>query len=143
MPSALDVADHIIQYCHSHGCRISNLRLQILLYMAQAYFLVRSDGKKPCFEERIEARSYGPVIPEVHNEYRKYGSLDIMDCRNSNAIPLPKVDMMMVDEVVDYFMDRSLLDLVELVQSQSPWRNAFHPFCNQEITKESLLNYFK
>ena len=143
MPSALDVADHIIQYCHSHGCRISNLRLQILLYMAQAYFLVKSDGKKPCFEERIEARSYGPVIPEVYKEYRKYGSLDIMDCRNPNAIPLSKVDMMMVDEVVDYFMDHSLLDLVDLVLSQSPWRNAFHPFCNQEITKDSLLNYFK
>lgn len=140
MASALDAANHIIQWCQKHDRTISNLKLQIFLYFVQAYFLVESEGKEACFDERIEARCYGPVVPVVYDAYRKYGSLNI-DRYGEDVLPKSVADR--IDKVLEYFKDYSLLYLCELVHSQTPWKNAFHPFCNQEITRKSLLDFFK
>lgn len=140
MASALDAANHIIEWCQKHGCTISNLKLQIFLYFVQASFLVESEGREACFDERIEARCYGPVVPAVYDAYRKYGSLNID--RHGEDV-LPKSVAGRIDKVLDYFKDYSLLELFELVHSQTPWKNAFHPFWNQEITRKSLLDFFK
>ena len=57
--SARQVAQFMISFSHEHGDPISNLKLQKLLYYAQAWFLALQD--KPLFDERIEAWAHGPV----------------------------------------------------------------------------------
>ena len=49
MYSAIDVAKYIIWYCKRQGYRISNLKLQKILYFVQASFLVNQGN--PCFFE--------------------------------------------------------------------------------------------
>ena len=53
MYKAIDVARHIINYSNEKRYGISNLKLQKLLYMVQAYYLVKTDEHKPCFDDPI------------------------------------------------------------------------------------------
>ncbi len=50
---------------------ISNLKLQKLLYYCQAYSYALMG--KPMFAEDMEAWDYGPVVPSIYQEYKKYG----------------------------------------------------------------------
>ena len=58
-----DVAEYVITYSEVKDYGISNLKLQKILYLIQAYSLIHT--KKPCFSEDIEAWDFGPVVPEV------------------------------------------------------------------------------
>lgn len=53
------------------GDGISNLKLQKLVYYAQAYHLAMYG--EPLFGERVEAWEHGPVVPELYREYKIYG----------------------------------------------------------------------
>ena len=70
-----DVAEYVIVYSKYKDCGISNLKLQKILYLVQAYFLIQT--KNPCFLEDIEAWDFGPVIPEVYRKYKQFGGADI------------------------------------------------------------------
>jgi uncharacterized phage-associated protein len=66
--TASDVADYIIVFHHAKGQKITQLKIQKLLYYAQAWFL----GLHGCeiFAEEIEAWVHGPVVPSVRARYR-------------------------------------------------------------------------
>lgn len=83
-----------------HG--ISNLKLQKILYLIQAYSLIQT--KRPCFSEDIEAWDFGPVIPDVYRKYKQFGSTDIqVRCRSLEEIQkgFEKEDRKRIEEVVD------------------------------------------
>ncbi len=80
MYSAIVIANYIIEYEHSQNRRISNLKLQKLLYFVQAQFF-RIIGV-PCFNDKIEAWSFGPVVVNVYHAYKFYGGMDITKLRN-------------------------------------------------------------
>lgn len=138
---AVDAAGRIVDSCLNHGFCISNLKLQCLLYLAQAYFLVKSGGREACFPEAIQAESFGPAVPEAWQSYRGYGSLDIP--RRQGGSAMPKKAAGLADAVVDHFGGWSALSLSELVMHQAPWRRAFdmHPGC-RTITCQSMLEFF-
>ncbi len=139
--SAVDAAGRIVDSCLKRGFCISNLKLQCLLYLAQAYFLVNSGGREACFPEAIQAESYGPAVPEVWREYRGYGSLNIPCRHGGNA--LPKKAAKLADAVVDHFGGWSSLSLSELVMHQAPWRRAFAmPSGLRMVTYRSMLEFF-
>ena len=69
--NVLDVSRYIINYCNENYYLISNLKLQKILYFVQAFFLEAKNEE--CFREEIESWDFGPVVPEVYREYRKYG----------------------------------------------------------------------
>ena len=154
--NVLDVAHYIVKYCNEHNYNISNLKLQKLLYFVQAYFLVKSGGRESCFKEKIEAWSFGPVVPEAYYEYRQYGSLDIPYSKTKNKLNknleieknpydeniISNNSKEYIESVVEHFKNSSASDLVELTHRQAPWKNAFIPFCNQEITCKSIVGFF-
>ena len=63
-PSAQQIADYLIAFSHSVGDPISNLKLQKLLYYAQAWYLALHN--EPLFPESIEAWVHGPAVPPVY-----------------------------------------------------------------------------
>lgn len=137
-----DVAEYIITYSEVKDYGISNLKLQKIFYLIQAYFLIQT--KKPCFLEEIEAWDFGPVIPEVYRKYKQFGSTDIQTrCRNLEEIQkeFKKEDRKRIEEVVDRFADFSAADLTTLTQNQAPWNNAFGSG-EKVIRYENILEYF-
>ena len=155
----LDVCRHIINYSNEHDYGISNLKLQKVLYFIQAYFLTKKKDHTPCFDEKIEAWDFGPVVPEAYLEYKQYGSGDIPTIEsfimfdednvwNSKRVKFEDTtisddDKSLIDKVIDKFADYSATDLVSLTQKQSPWNDTYIPYQNKEITIGSIMKYFK
>lgn len=158
MCSVLDLCRHVINYSNDQDYGVSNLKLQKLLYFIQAYFLIETEDQRPCFAERIEAWDFGPVVPKAYREYKQFGSVDIPQIRsyvvyNGNNMwksrrvqfldnILSPQDKILAERVVDKFADYSATDLVSLTQRQSPWINAYVLGQNNEITLNSLKEYF-
>src|SRR6266446_3445682 len=70
MTTASILAKYIIASCSDDGKSVTNLKLQKLLYYAQAWKLALHG--KPLFNDRIEAWVHGPVVPVVFREYRDF-----------------------------------------------------------------------
>ena len=156
--NVLDVSRYVINYSNEKDYGISNLKLQKVLYFIQAYFLINEEKKTPCFCERIEAWDFGPVVPEAYREYKQYGSTNIptmmsfigfdeADIWNSERKLyqtgiISETDEKLINEVVDKFSDFSATDLVTLTHNQAPWKEAYVPYMNNEITVEAIKRYF-
>lgn len=155
---AVDIARYIINYSNEKGYGISNLKLQKLLYFVQVYFLIKTKGNKYCFDDKIEAWNYGPVVPTAYHEFKGYGACNIPSVKNyiffdtknimnsgrktfDDSIICDK-DKKLIKEVVDKFSEYNASDLVAITHGQDPWKNAYHPNCNNEITIDSLKEYF-
>lgn len=156
--NVLDVCRHVINYSNEHDYGISNLKLQKVLYFIQAYFLMQKKDHISCFNEKIEAWDFGPIVPEAYCEYRQYGSGDIPTIKsyimfdenniwNSKRIKFKNTiiadeDKALIDKVIDKFADYSATNLVSLTHRQSPWINAYVPHQNNEITIKAIREYF-
>ena len=117
-----------------------------------------SPQKKPCFKEKIEAWDFGPVVPEAYHEYKHYGSGNIPEItsyfentndsfwkirrKRVNKNNILNDDKKLIDQVVDRFSESSAIELVELTHDQAPWKDAYVPYENNEITIESIRGYF-
>lgn len=116
---------------------ITNLKLQKVLYFAQAYFLAKKH--KSLFKDDIEAWEYGPVIPSVYHKYKKYGSQPII--KVSIVDKISDTDKKMLDEIWEVFGGYSASRLVDMTHAHSPWKEA-RDRSNNIITKKSMEEYY-
>ena len=157
MYNVLDICQYVINYSNDKEYDISNLKLQKLLYFIQAYFLVET--KKTCFHEVIEAWDFGPVIHVAYNEYKQYASTHIpyinsyleYDINNIwdsikrvtyNDNIISNNDKHLINAVVDKLANYTATDLVTLTHNQEPWISTYDENTNNEITNQSLYEYF-
>lgn len=157
MNNAIDVARYIINYTNSNGGRITNLKLQKILYFVQGVYLVLKNC--PCFLDDIEAWDFGPVVPTVYREFKEYGSnsipsiekifkLDPNNIFNSKLIQyddsvLSDEVKKIVKEVVVIFWDTSASALVTLTHEQDPWITSYKKGCTHSVIPiEEIKKYF-
>lgn len=112
---------------------ITNLKLQKILYFAQAYFVAKVG--KTLFKEKIEAWEYGPVVPVVYHEYKKNGNRPIVLEHDISTIDA--VDKKGLDIVWENFGGYSARRLVDMTHAHKPWKDA-----SGEITLKSLADYY-
>lgn len=67
--SALDVANHFVEYS---GYTKTHLQIQKMTYIAHGYML--GIHGVPLVKDEVQAWKYGPVFPNLYNEFRKWGS---------------------------------------------------------------------
>lgn len=158
MLDVINVARYIINYSNQKEYGISNLRLQKLLYFVQAYYLAFTEVGTPCFNDEIEAWDFGPVVPRVYQEFKRFGSgniptitsyivFDDEDIWSAHSVEfdnetIPKCDRERINKVVDKFSSYSTTSLVSLTHNQRPWRDAYSGINNGIISKESIKEYF-
>ncbi|WP_394981152.1 Panacea domain-containing protein [uncultured Helicobacter sp.] len=123
------------------GDTISNLKMQKLLYYAQGHFL--AIYQTPLFSERIEAWKYGPVVKEVYDRFKKYGNLAIdfeeLDNFNSTLYTSEHLD------TLPFVFNRyniSAKELVDKTHSESPWMDAYSKYTTNEISQQSIQDFF-
>ena len=138
--NVLDVAKKILAKTDIIvGDTISNLKLQKLLYYMQGYHLAFFD--KPLFSDDIVAWCYGPVVPIVYSEYKKYenGAIDIpINCDKITS--LPKEQEILFCNVYREYNQFSAVALMEMTHNEAPWKTT--PI-NKIITKSKLSSFFK
>jgi len=142
-PTALQVAKYILCIAHNYGDVLTNLKLQKLLYYAQAWYLVNNNNCK-LFDEEIEAWQHGPVVREVYDRYKKFKGLPIEeDLSNDDVNALSEDIHKYMSEFLDEFMDYSATSLVNMTHSEAPWIEAYNRCkCGGIISTDSMYNYY-
>ena len=139
MYDVIDVCKYIINYSNKKSYGVSCLKLQKLLYFIQGYFMIIKD--EPCFHERIEAWDFGPVVPLAYQKYKQYASTDIPSVNFQND-SIFKEDKTLIANMIDIFANHTATDLVTITHKQEPWKNVYSKYQINEITTDSLKEYF-
>lgn len=136
--NAIDIAKKII--CKTdveHGDTLSNLKLQKLLYYMQGFHLAFFD--EPFFNESIEAWTYGPVVPVVFQEFKKYKKRSINPDNYHDDLVLTDDEQQMFDIVYSEYNRYSAVALMNMTHTEGPWKN--HGI-GDVITNEELRAFF-
>lgn len=136
--NAIDIAKKII--CKTdveHGDTISNLKLQKLLYYMQGFHLAFFGT--PFFNESIEAWTYGPVVPAVFKEFKRFKQRAINPENYHDELVLADDEQQMFDMVYDEYNRFSAVALMNMTHTEGPWKN--HSI-GDVITNEELRIFF-
>lgn len=142
---ANDIADWFLcRVDREAGGAITHLKLQKLLYYAQAWYFTAYN--KPLFREKIEAWQHGPVVREVFNRFRDSGwySLDVPaeGCKDFGE----EIESFL-EEILSAYGRYDAKFLEDLTHIEDPWieaRGDLSPeqASNNEITLESMRNFY-
>lgn len=116
---------------------ITNLKLQKVLYFAQAYYLAKLN--RPLFSDNIEAWEYGPVIPGVYRKYRKNGSNPIISEEDKSS--LAEEDKEAIQKIWSTFGGYSANKLVDITHAHAPWKDAYQTQ-SKVISHRALKEYY-
>lgn len=134
----------------------SHLKLQKLIYLAYKKYLLKY--REQLFPEKIVAYNYGPVVQEVYQKFKKYGS-DTIETDSGPKYILKGIHlsqalgrMLLVKdsekvvttllETFEEYGDLTANELVSLTHSKNgPWECVFEPYMNREITDEIIIAY--
>ena len=103
---AIDLAKYII---NTSPRRMSNLELQKTMYFVELDYRKRNNEQR-LIRDKFKAWQYGPVVPEVYEEYRKYGS-DLIDRTGENIVL--GIDTNVIDRSINRCSNRKSWELVE------------------------------
>lgn len=148
---------YITQYLNLLGIRVSQKKLQKLLYYVQAWHLVHFN--RPLVDEDFQAWIHGPVLPSLYHEYKRYGFNDI------NLIDDEKIDhthitnelqatfkledeqVELIHTVLNKYGSLSSMELELLTHSEKPWTDARenygpHERCTRVIEKQVMREFY-
>jgi uncharacterized phage-associated protein len=125
------------------GDHITHLKLQKLIYFAQAYYL--ANFGKPLFDEDFQAWPHGPVVQSVWHEYKGH-----------SYNPIPPVGAFEIDDnharwyldaVWDKFGVFSAKKLEQMTHEHLPWQEARGELppeakCKTVISKDSMKKFY-
>lgn len=142
MHKAIDIANFFIDMAHSEEeGYITNLKVNKLLYFAQAWSLVRLG--RPLFDERIEAWQYGPVVPNVYVAFKRYGGDGIAEPDGAYSPENFSDDelQLLIDIQREYgkYTASALVNITH--EKGSPWWQVYHG-SGQTISTETMKDYF-
>jgi len=117
--TAEQIADTLIHLSRERGLDITNLKLQKLLYYAQAWHLAFHE--EALFQDAIEAWIHGPVVPSVFRKFKSY-RWNTIDCA---VYPIDDASVLdLLNSVMDAYGAISAISLEHLTHSESPWKDA-------------------
>ncbi len=136
---ALDVAQYFLSKANTEGDLITNLKMQKLLYYAQAWHLVNFD--RPLFSETIEAWNLGPVVANVYREFKQFGAGPIVYSetgREAEIFTPPQIEYL--DEFYGIFIPFAAHQLVNASHNEKPWMEAIHT--TKIITNDCMKSFY-
>jgi uncharacterized phage-associated protein len=133
------------------GDNISQLKLQKLIYYAQAWHLVFNN--KPLFNEKIEAWPHGPAVRCIFERFKDTSG----NITNNTDISLYSSDEEcdfcaeteeLLERIHRSYGEHSAGYLEALTHSEAPWINArkgllIYQKSDKEITHQTMKNYYK
>jgi uncharacterized phage-associated protein len=120
MTTANAVANYFLDFCRRHGDVITNLKLQKLVYYAQAWHLALKG--KPLFPEHIEAWVHGPVVPPLYGNFKRFGWTAIT--LEPTCPAFTNGTAKHLEEVFSVYGHYSAWDLERMTHQETPWQNA-------------------
>lgn len=145
MVDIIDLSEYIIYYSNIKDYGISCLKLQKILYLLQAEWLITRNER--LFADKIIAWDFGVVVPDVYRKYIQWGGCDIPMPKDRSDIDrfklmVSKKDLRLINDLLDYFKNYSAVLLTDITCGQAPWIDVHVPHGDNEITCDSIRNYF-
>lgn len=141
-----DISDVLINRSRERGDAITNLKLQKLLYYAQAWFLALHGSE--LFSEDFQAWVHGPVLPSQyhrfkHNDWRPIDDQIDASRRTGNS----KIDRHL-EKVLDVFGVETAPALERMTHQERPWIEARRGLpasapSKNIISKTSMKKFYK
>jgi uncharacterized phage-associated protein len=114
------------------------MKLQKLVYYSQAWSIVWDDDA--LFKEEVEAWKNGPVVRELWEAHR--GQFRVERVSSGSVAALSEEQTDTIDEVLNFYGDKSAQWLSDLTHLEDPWKEAWAKGANSVITKEALAEYY-
>ncbi|MBK8483153.1 MAG: DUF4065 domain-containing protein [Saprospiraceae bacterium] len=145
-----DISNYFISLANDSGSFISNLKLQKLLYYAQAWHLAKFKERQ--FEGEFQAWIHGPVLPESYQEFRQFHWKPILKDVDKNfhkqfSASLNPEHAEMLFNVVNEYFGQEGYTLEKLTHNEDPWKLARIGLSDDEpsnniIQIDWMINYY-
>ena len=138
---SIDVANLFLKWANKEGELISNLKMQKLLYFAQAWHLAYF--KTPLFIDPIKAWEFGPVVLGAYHHFKPfgYGPIKYKENGKEDKKFKPK-QLKFLEDFYDKFIRFSAHELVNIAHNDGPWKVAFEKGRKEVISTESMLDFY-
>lgn len=143
-----DIADYIISHYCKEDKAIIFMKLQILIFYCQAWYL--AENKTSLFDDDFEAWVFGPVNRSLFERFGGwlYKPILIHDIRpdfDKNSIDLDA--RILIDEILYKYEDFDSCQLIDMVRRELPWkftRKGLNPAekCNKIINKNLIMKFY-
>ncbi|WP_198678618.1 Panacea domain-containing protein [Pseudidiomarina marina] len=139
-------AKALLQRAESKHISVDNLKLQKLTYYCQGYHL--AIYKEPAFDGEICAWEHGPVVSELYNTYRGFGSTCIISQADTDYFSeISESVQHIVDWVLETYGRVGSWTLRNKTHQERPWLSHYDSeTCkadNRVITHTELQSFFK
>lgn len=119
------------------GDVITNLKAQKLLYYTQGMSMVKLG--RPMFNDDFVAWQHGPVIINVYEKLKQFGSNQIEIKEPLDIDSFSEKELGVIISVYKTFGQFSAWKLRDMTHEEDPWKNVN---INETITKESIRAFF-
>ena len=141
---AREIANVFIKLAQDNDQSLTNLKLQKLLYFAQARMLSIHDTR--LIRQNVEAWPHGPVFAGVYNEACTYGDGPVSElCSSSSHIGVKTLNL--VEAVFYRYSKYSAEELYELTHAEgTPWRvtvDSDSTATRRPIPDSEIINYHR
>lgn len=147
------VADFFLAFANSKGDLLTNLKLQKLVYYAQAWYL--ANYKTPLFDDDFEAWIHGPVLRKLYTDLKNKGFYLSTPISSDVRIKNVEKDLNNIDpklfpfleEVAKVYFPYTAYELEFMTHQEDPWikaRGNLEPTdrCTNIITKPSMCEFY-
>lgn len=139
------LADFLLVESRERGEVLTNLKLQKLLYYAQAWRLALTN--EPLVDEDFQAWVHGPVLPSQYHRFKEFQWRPL-------AVDLSRPDfagagiVSHLTEIVDVFGSETAVALELMTHREKPWLDArgdlpLDAVSDAVIPKESMAEYYR
>lgn len=149
------VANYFLDLANAENEAITPMKIQKLVYIAHGWYLALTE--KPLLDEYIQAWRYGPVIPTLFHEFKRFGKEAItepatdFDLKNSTFIktvlPDDKYMKAILEKIWEVYGGFTAIQVSNLThQEGTPWAQTWDEFGgtrNVNIENERIKNHFK
>jgi len=158
--SAKAIANEFLSMPQVRRAGVSPMKLQKLVYFAHAWHLAIKN--QPLINEHVEAWEYGPVIPSVYHEFKRFGNEDITESAKeydhiSNKMFEPSIEdftnedneetKALLDRIWEIYGPFSAIQLSNMTHTEdSPWYIAYNSpdfRRGMAIDNNVIADYFK
>ncbi|SDW87815.1 Panacea domain-containing protein [Thiocapsa roseopersicina] len=143
---AIDIAFWFINSIdRESGDSISPLKLQKLLYFAEAWTLVLLN--RELLQENFEAWAHGPVVRSVYHEFKAYSWASIPPQERESETEIDPDTENVLRQVLDVYGEFSAKTLENMTHADAPWieaRGSLSPEarCTNRINKARMKEHF-
>ena len=139
-----EVSRYLLDRAGKNRMALSPMKLIKLVYIAHGWMLGLYG--RPLIVENVEAWRYGPVIPELYREIKKFRSKPVRAevFSKLDADKFDEYEEGVMDEVLDIYGKRTAIQLSQLTHSKNtPWDQTYNSDCRSLVISDQLIeNYY-